>query len=537
MNIVTRAVRGAAVSCRRALAARRLPGLALVTVIAFAAVAILSHVDLADSDQPAIPRATVTIAPGEAVAAVPRSYFGVSTEYWTLPLYASRLGLVERVLSLLRVPRSGPMVLRIGGDSADHSFWDPRRRTVPGWALTLTPQWLRLASVLVHRLGVRLIIDLNLVTGAAAIDAGWARAAESRLPRGSIIGFEVGNEPDIYSHSIWTAITAGRLMGAAALPAALTPEDYVADFRQYAAALGRVAPGVPLIGPALANPRTHEDWITTLLASHPRALRIVSAHRYPYSACVSRRSPSFPTIARLLSERATAGMAASVAPALRAAHHAGLPFRMTELNSVTCSGRPGVSNAFATALWAPDALFELLREGVDGVNVHIRANAINAPFVLTANGLSARPLLYGLIMFARTLGSDPGLVPVQLRARSSLHLKAWAVITGNGWLHLLLIDKGRRHVRVLVRIPAGGEAAVTRLHAPSARARSGVTLGGQTLGPSAQWQGRPADQTAGRTRRGYVVIVPRLSAALVSVRLPAGVLRRRTPEPAWRRSR
>jgi len=140
-------------------------------------------------------------------------------------------------------------------------------------------------------------------------------------------------------------------------------------------------------------------------------------------------------------------------------------------------------------------------------------------------------------MFARTLGSNPGLVPLQQRARGSLHLKAWAVRTGNGWPHLLLIDKGRRHVRVLLRIPAGGEAATTRLRAPSARARSGVTLGGQTLGPGGQWQGRAADQTVERTRRGYVVIVPRLSAALVSVRLQAGVLQRRTPEPAWRRLR
>jgi hypothetical protein len=31
-----------------------------------------------------------------------------------------------------------------------------------------------------------------------------------------------------------------------------------------------------------------------------------------------------------------------------------------------------VSDTFATALWAPDALFELLRAGIDGVNVHVR---------------------------------------------------------------------------------------------------------------------------------------------------------------------
>ena len=78
------------------------------------------------------------------------------------------------------------------------------------------------------------------------------------------------------------------------------------------------------------------------------------------------------------------------------AHRAGLPFRLTEVNSVTCGGVPGVSDTFATALWAPDTLFELLRAGVDGVNVHVRTDAINAAFAFKRSGLVARPLLYGL---------------------------------------------------------------------------------------------------------------------------------------------
>ena len=79
-----------------------------------------------------------------------------------------------------------------------------------------------------------------------------------------------------------------------------------------------------------------------------------------------------PTIGRVLSDSAVAGMASSVEPAVHLAHRAGLSFRLTEFNSVTCSGLPGVSNAFATALWAPDAVFELLRVGIQGINLHAR---------------------------------------------------------------------------------------------------------------------------------------------------------------------
>ncbi len=40
------------------------------------------------------------------------------------------------------------------------------------------------------------------------------------------------------------------------------------------------------------------------------------------------------------------------------------------MNSVTGGGAKGVSNTFASALWALDTLFELAQAGVSGVNVH-----------------------------------------------------------------------------------------------------------------------------------------------------------------------
>jgi hypothetical protein len=435
------------------------------------------------------------------------------------------MDLFERVLGMLHVPGSGPLVLRIGGDSADHAFWDPGGDRLPAWAFTLTPRWLRQAGALVHRLGVRLILDLNLITGAPSTAADWAKAAEAGLPRHSIIGFEIGNEPDIYTRTNWVQLTTGTSIGGHALPAALTPEDYVDDFRAYAAALHRVAPDVPLLGPALANPHADVNWIARLLADRPAALGTVTVHRYPYSDCARRRrSPAFPTLARLLSRQATAGMAHSLAPAIRLAHRAGLPIRVTELNSITCGGRPGVSDAFATALWAPAALLDLAMAGVDGVNIHLRANTINAPFALGPTGLTARPLLYGLILFARTLGPRAQLVALHLRAAASLHLSAWAVRVGDGRLHVLLINDGRRSVRVSLRLPTTGAASLQRLLAPSAASLSGVTLDGQQLGRNATWRDRRVRQTIVATTRGYSLTVPRLSAALVGAWLDHGAL-------------
>jgi hypothetical protein len=453
---------------------------------------------------------------------VPRSFLGLSTEYWTMPLFVRHVSLLQRVLSLLRVPGDGPLILRIGGDSADRTFFGIRLKVEVPAIFELTPAWFRRTTRLVRGVGARLILDLNLVTDSPPMAAAWARAAEIGLPPRSVIGFEIGNEPDIYD--IWNWRSIFSLVGLDRWFVPTQPTAYVRNFESYAQALAQVAPGVPLVAPAVAYPHTDLDWITSLLAGPHPGLGVVSAHEYPYSACAPSFSPDYPTIARLLSERATAGMAALLTPAIRTAHGAGLPFRLTEVNSVTCGGVAGVSDRFATALWAPDALFELLRAGVDAVNVHVRALAINAAFAPAEHGVIARPLLYGLILFDRTLGPDPQLVDLGLDAPHSAHLKAWAVRVADGVLHVLLINKGSRSVRVDLRLPARGPATVERLLAPSAKAPSGVTLGGLHLGRDAKWHGQAANERITPSLDRYAPTLPPASAALISVHLRAGAL-------------
>jgi len=469
---------------------------------------------------PPLPQAELTIGAKNVATAtdLPASFLGLSTEYWALPQFDRDMPVFERVLSLLHVPGAGPLVLRVGGDSADHSFWDPTAKKMPDWAFRLTPAWLKQLNAVVRGDGLRLIIDLNLITDTPVMAATWAHAADTSLPHGSLIGFEIGNEPDIYQRSYWLAELSRSPMRITNLPFKLTRGLYVRDFKAYAGQLARRAPGVPLIGPALAHADTNRRWISELIGAERSSVGAISAHMYPYSAC--ERNPKahdFPTVGRLLSEHATAGMAAAVEPAVRIAHAAGLPFRLTEINSVTCGGRNGVSNTFATALWAPDALFELAGAGVNGVNLHVRADAINAPFRIDRTGLYARPLLYGLLAFTRMLGPHAQVVRVQLHAASSLHLKAWATRVGGGMLHVLVIDKGRHSVRVDLHLPATGVATVQRLLASSPASRSGVTLDGQRLSAEGTWIGQPTTETIRRGVRGYELTVPRYSAALVGV--------------------
>lgn len=463
-------------------------------------------------------RASVTIGTDASSITVPRSFLGLSTEYWGVPGFVRHLTALTQVGAMLEVPGGGPLILRVGGDSADHTYWDPTGRKLPHKLFGLTPKWFREASILVRRLHLRVILDLNLRADDPHMAAAWARAAIADLPRGSVAGFEIGNEPDYYHAEHTYVLVGGSPPKAIRIPPQpYTSTDYVEQFEAYARALARVRAGVPLVGPAVAAPQRDSGWFSELIAARPPGLGVISAHRYPLSACRRRGSSRYPTIPRLLGSRASAGIARTVRDAVSIAHRARLEFRVTELGSVTCGGRRGVSNTFASALWAPDVLFDLLRAGVNGVNVHVRTDAYNAPFTFRTGRFSARPLLYGLILFARTLGPGARLLEVRVHARRARDLHVWAIRLAGNSLHVLLIDEGREPLKVDLALPAAGPATVQRLLARSVAASSGVTLDGQQLGRDGDWQGTKTVQSVEPGPDGYVVELPRYSAALVSV--------------------
>jgi hypothetical protein len=444
---------------------------------------------------------------------VPRSFLGISTEYYTIPVLAAHLTPLKRVFSLLT--QNGPVVLRIGGDSADVAV-PPSFQAAPTWAVELTRSWLAQTSAIVKALHVKLILDLNTVTATPAAVATWVRVAEHSLPRGSIVGFEIGNEPDIYD-----PLTLSNMGVSGPLPPRLNATTYAAAFRTYDRALNRVIPAAPLLAPALSDPQAHISWIKTILAGAHGGLTAITAHRYPLSAC-AHFGPTVPTVARVLSETSTAGMAATLKPAIAAAARSHLPVRLTELNSVTCGGTLGVSDTFATALWAPDALLELIQAGVSSADLHVRTKAINTPFSFSNAGLVAYPLLYGLVTYARTLGSHPQILPAHVAVQPGVDLKTWVVLDGSH-LRVLVIDKSGRAANAKLALPAIGPVTVQRLLARAATATTGVTLAGQTLDAQGQWKGAVVQQTVTRVGGAYAISVPRTSAAIVTATVRPGI--------------
>ena len=133
-----------------------------------------------------------------------------------------------------------------------------------------------------------------------------------------------------------------------------------------------------------------------------------------------------------------------------------------------------------------DTLFELLRTGVNGVNVHTVPGTINEilgpSFAGGAWSMRVHPEYYGMIMFAQA--APPGSRLLTLSSTTPAGVKVWATRAPDGKTRVLLInDRLRRGQAMSLRVPgATGAAAVEQLRAPSIHATSGVTLGGQSFG-------------------------------------------------------
>jgi hypothetical protein len=89
--------------------------------------------------------------------------------------------------------------------------------------------------------------------------------------------------------------------------------------------------------------------------------------------------------------------------AMRTAH---LPCRISEVNSCWNGGEPGVSNAFASALWCCDMMLHFASLGFAGVNLHGGGYGIYSPIVgRPESGFTPRPEFYGMLFAQRFAGA------------------------------------------------------------------------------------------------------------------------------------
>ena len=465
----------------------------------------------ASVDPPRGTPVSVSVAARPAGPAVPADFLGLSFEVRSLPAiagYAARGDLVALMRSL------GPGVMRFGGISADEqAVWVGAGSPRPGWArVAIDEADLAGLAALARVTGWRVLLTVNLGhydPSAAALEA----AAAQRLLGSYLEGIEIGNEPDL--------LVRKHLRGPGWGIVAYGPQA-----RAYRAAIATAAPGTPIAGPDPSTGVGGLGWLRTVASSPTLRPALLTDHYYPLSSCGYE-----PTVSELLSPNVRRAESDMLGKALAIARAHGLALRMDETNNVSCEGEPGVSDTFASALWALDYAARAASAGVGGLNFHDLIDKSDAysplfapsPAALAAGELRAAPEWYALLAARAFIGARPPARPLASAVAGGApgELSAEALSSADGSVRVALVDyapPGSPPLAVHLRVPRGlTGGSILRLTAPSPSATSGVRLGGRAVAPDGTWSGPPALPGVSGRAGSFTVQMAPSSAAVVTL--------------------
>ena len=447
--------------------------------------------------------------PGPPVA---HNFLGLSFEVGSLSRIAGYSGEGDLV-SMLR--SLGVGVLRFGGITADEqTAWVDETTPRPAWALgVLEAGDLRGLGRLAAASGWHVLLTLGFGHFDAAAAAGEAAVAKATLGA-SLEAIEIGNEPDSYArHGL--------------RPQPWTPIQYQEQINAYRVAIEAVAPGIPLAGPDSSGSSAYEKWgLSEAIYQRPALL---TGHHYPLG-CAEQPPP---TIERLLSPEIRQLEQRSLRRYQFIAQETEVPFRMDETNTVSCGGVAGISNTFASALWAVNYLTKAMTMGVSGIN--LEGNPANCegytpvcaptPEDLLTGTLRAQPEWYALLLAKALIGERPLRTTVKPKPADRPNVEATTFLAPDGTLQFVLVDDDPPGApRVAAHLHVGSDfhgASVMSLTAPSPAALSGVKLGGREVQSDGQWS---EPKTLPRVANKHGVITVKLapsSAALVTAQ-PTG---------------
>jgi len=405
--------------------------------------------------------AQVTLDPG---ITIPQNFLGLSQDWsvaqWFMGTSGTTTNFIYRqLLQNLMQNQKYAFNIRVAGDEIT---------TVP--AVGSVDAFSQLSAAL----GVQFDMGVNLEADSPQLATSQAQFFLGAMPAGSIAAIEIGNEPDAYA-------TLGYR------PSTYTFADYYQDFATWGADVLPLSGKVKLMGPSWAVVGTLKNNFANFEPLDGSNVSIVSQHYYAVGQ--GGTPPVTPPLDVLLTPSTATAGAVGVAPSVTLAHADGQLFRIGEMNSVDNGGLEGASDAFSSALWAIDTMFEFANVGVDGVNWNGISDSIYSPFNFNAtwNGqgetytlTKVNPLYYGMLFFQDATPNGSRLLPVSVQ--SGPNVKVWATEDAQGTIRVAIINKDESFSgNVAITVPGYGTAQAERLEAPSYLSKAGVTFNGQTF--------------------------------------------------------
>ena len=268
--------------------------------------------------------------------------------------------------------------------------------------------------------------------------------------------------------------------------------------------------------------------------AHPQVSELTS-HYYPLSDC-GNPNPG-PTIAQLLAPSVHTAETTVADQAVAAARRLSVPGVIDEGNSVVCQGMPGVSDVYASALWAVDEQLDFAQEGLAGDYMHgtvIQCGLAKPLFMYytplcaatasdaTAGLLTAQPEYYG---FAAVHAVGTGSF-LQTNNPLSSTIRTYAVKHADNSVTVVLDN---------VADPASNGATSLQLNLPQTyatasrfdltasalTAKTGIKLGGQTVQSNGSLAA-PTTTSSTVNANTFTASVPAGDVALITFAGPSG---------------
>jgi hypothetical protein len=314
----------------------------------------------------------------------------------------------------------------------------------------------------------RLMYGLNFASGSAARAADEAAFVHAAMGD-RLLAFVVGNEVDGFGDDpVFRAKGYGF-------------DEYFAEYETWVKTIRDKVPGAPFAGPDTDG--RVATWVKPFAERTKGDVVLLTSHYYGMGPA----SDPAMTAERLL-RKVNPELEEQIVQVKEASALAGgTPYRMDEGNSCFGGGRPGVSDAYASALWAADYMLRVACEGFVGVNLHGGGMGVYTPIESSTRATAApRPVYYGMQFAQRFAGMEVARCELKTDANVTAY-----VGRDKGALQLAVVNKGAAAVQVELPAELRGRAKRMVLEGSALNAKTGVRFaaaagkGGAVTGYSA----------------------------------------------------
>jgi len=285
-----------------------------------------------------------------------------------------------------------------------------------------------------------------------------------------------------------------------------------------------------MAGPDVSGSGVFPEWGEEEALSQKPAL--LTGHHYPLG-CAQTPAPSIET---LLSAATREREAQSLQTYMSVASAYRIPLRLDEANSVSCGGVAGISDTFASTLWATGYITQAMAAGTAGIN--LQGNPTNCtgytplcapdPAALVKGSLRAEPDWYALLLTSSLAGDRP--LPTTI-TEGSPNLAVTSFSGPDHSLKVVLVDDeepGASPLALRLNVGAGlGSGRILRLTAPAQSATGGVLLGGRAVAANGSWSTSMTPESVSAHTGTVALELAPDSAALVTVSPPGPAPRHR----------